>query len=1668
MDRLLKKVIAVLLVFTMAGANLSILGMYGIAYALTEAELAEQTTTTQSSNVEFNSYLENGGHTKTEEMNSKTAKLFINVKVKNAGYLKNGVIQLQNTNFVMGKEVNSESIQSIDSENNRILLKQLNNGSDITIEIPVTILNKDKVAVDHFAKESTVKLTGTYIDNNGKEKNISKEIVNKLSWHGTAEAVIRSELTKYIPYSVDKKNGVMLQTKVNLGIKDSTLPIKKSELNVQVPEINGIKPTDVKVIANHTRATNGKTDGIDFTQENYTYNAETGIVQITTENVGDEISWLKKVEDEYLVTFIFDNQEVYEEVNKNGVNTIATANGKVEVYNDEETIIEVPEVETEIERTEKLGTMLDFDVVATSKISKGQIYANYDVNTKKETEYLVRYGVVVNSSDLTDKIELLQKTDKFVDNKKAEGLTTVSGRNYVYNKIVSIDTKVFKKILGEEGTVDLYNVNKKIGTINKETEVQDGKYVLDIAKIDNNALRIVTSKPITEGELVIDVTKAVKTDVDYGKAQLKTFEKIKTELEGTTDGATVSVSSQIALEEVKSVAEVSISKTDLTTVVKNENVEIRATLDTSSVYNALFKNPTLKITLPSHISKVDIKKYDILMANGLKIKGTPKVTTENGAPVIFIELEGNNEEYTIDAEYKGTIIVLNTDITVKTLTPSGTNKITMEYTNENEVSTNNKGNVETKVNFVAPVGIVAANGILNFAEGKNGILSISDKSIAGDIKAYSDKKVATVYGKIINNYGNNIDNVVILGRLPVKDNKELDGTDSLGSTFTATLNSRITVKGIDSEKYTVYYSENVDATTDLSNANNGWSTTATTGTKSYMIVTKGYEMAAGEVVEFSYNVEIPANLKHNNEAYQMYKVYYNNVSTIGKMAESKLSSVVGISTGQGPELTAEVSSTEQTVKEGQFVKMQVTVKNTGSTIAENVKVNIDRPEYARFANYASYKGMSIEDSDTKVIDIGRIEAGKSETVSYYLKLDEDTEVFLTQEEIDKMTDEEYDKWEAREEYPKQIANKVTISADKLSGNIPSNEYMLNLYEGKIAIDMVCKSDETAPLHKGDSIQYIVNIKNISNEEDLTGTVVEVSIPEQLIYKSAKIVDNSDPQKAITEGITFDPNTHILTISIGTLHNYRQMVIDVEAKESTDTFSVVAKVKANDTEEHISNVIEHMSEKVELEISELTATPKYVKESEYVTYHLKITNKGKSVATRVKVEDILPDGLIFEKATYSYNGKTNEVKSSKQNQVTINIGQLQSGESTDVSIVGRATLLSDKNDKEIKNQVSVTATSFDKVTTNTVTNIIEYDQKVHEQGGNKNPVTPATNRYKITGTAWIDENKNGKRDDNEQVLSNVSVMLLNKKNNTIVKDPDTKKEKRTTTGSNGKYEFSNLPKGEYIVIFLYDASRYSVTTYQEKGVDSSLNSDAININITIDGVRTIAGTTDAIKITNENARDIDIGLYSSEKFDLKLDKYISKITRTTPTNGTKTYEYDKTQLAKVEVLGQNLGKSSIVIEYKIAITNEGAIPGYAKKIVDYLPKGVGFSTELNKDWYLSENGNLYNASLANTIIKPGETKEVTLVVTRKITEDSLGSLYNSAEIYESYNEQGLQDMDSTPANKAQDEDDMSQAGIILSIVTGKIITYTTITLGVITILGFGIFAIKRKVLDKRNK
>ena len=155
---------------------------------------------------------------------------------------------------------------------------------------------------------------------------------------------------------------------------------------------------------------------------------------------------------------------------------------------------------------------------------------------------------------------------------------------------------------------------------------------------------------------------------------------------------------------------------------------------------------------------------------------------------------------------------------------------------------------------------------------------------------------------------------------------------------------------------------------------------------------------------------------------------------------------------------------------------------------------------------------------------------------------------------------------------------------------------------------------------------------------------------------------------------------------------------------------------------------------------------------------------------------------------------------------------------------------------------------------------------------------------------------------------------------------------------------------------------------------------------------------------------------------------------------------------------------VAVEYTITVTNNGAIAGYANRIVDYLSTtDLKFNSEMNSDWYLGTDGNLYNSSLKDKILNPGESTSVKLVLTKNMSETNTGLTNNTAEIYEAYNDEGVSDINSTPGNKVQDENDYGMAEIIIAVKTG-VTYYIGAVIMMITIMAVVVYIVKKKAID----
>ena len=143
--------------------------------------------------------------------------------------------------------------------------------------------------------------------------------------------------------------------------------------------------------------------------------------------------------------------------------------------------------------------------------------------------------------------------------------------------------------------------------------------------------------------------------------------------------------------------------------------------------------------------------------------------------------------------------------------------------------------------------------------------------------------------------------------------------------------------------------------------------------------------------------------------------------------------------------------------------------------------------------------------------------------------------------------------------------------------------------------------------------------------------------------------------------------------------------------------------------------------------------------------------------------------------------------------------------------------------------------------------------------------------------------------------------------------------------------------------------------------------------------------------------------------MKIEQFIENITVTNK-KGTKEYTYDNKKLAKVEIHSKQLVGSTIAIEYKIKVTNEGELAGRIYDIIDEIPSKLEFHSELNSGWARTEQYKISNTNMVTKDIQPGESIELTLTLTKTLTEDSVGTITNVSSIGTTDNSRHIEEKD----------------------------------------------------------
>lgn len=1661
MQQKIYKVIAALLAVTIMYASLLPVISYAADSLLTAQELESQETSTNNKNVEFDVYYDDDRHSRSIDIDSTDTKLNISLNVKEAGYLKDISVDFADANFLIADDnENADAIKNFDSANKRIEFNQINSGNNVVKSINISADKQDQVDENMLSKDNSITFNGIYVNENGEEEKVSKTIVIHTGWKTDAgKAVVSYETIKYIPFVSNKGNKLIIQGKINSGLETNILPIKSTQISLTAPQIENEYPESVTVIANNTSATNGDETGLYFTQDNWTYDNQTGKIEINVNNNPNngKISWKKNVLDEYIVTYIY-SAEVYEQIKDTSVKLDFEVTVEISLYNDGTGTAVINNGIGEYSyKQKKLGELIDITTHATDSINKGYMYNNKETaeENKRETDYMVSYTANVSYADIIDKISIDQQIDTFTT-ETSENLTTISGTNYTYNKQLRVLESEFKKVLGENGSISILNGETVLATITKDTPVTDGYYIVDLTNYNVNNIRIETSKPEKEGSLSIDIFKSIAKDIDYSKNQINNFTNIKTSVIGRAYNEDIAISeisgeSLIKLEEPTQKASITSNKESLSTIIENTDVEIKATLENDSIDDAMYENPTVRINLPSNIESINIKEAKLYFDDELQIVESNLVDNEDGTKSIVTTLSGKQTKYN-NVAAKGATLSFIADITLNKLTPTTQTQIGLVVNNGDEAQTQTTASYN--ISYIAPTGVVTTNSIANYKPDADPIMSISGEEKEALIPTLAGAQNPTFTMNVINNYSNDLSNIVVLGRTPFAGNKNPETQEDLGSSITLPLTSGLTVSGIDAN-YTVYYSENGEATRDLTSTANGWTTEVSdySKIKSYMIVFNNYTMQQGANFTLQYTANIPENLQYNMSAYGTYVVYFNNLIRETAIEDKAIATKVGVTTGSGPVIDAKLESlmSGDSISSGNVLKYKLTVNNTGSEKAVGLKARIpvdDSISYVeedetRINGYTNSESVTYEDGEEGkiiVIDIGDVDVQSSISKEIWLL----TTASATED--------------------KTFNIKATVSNDKVSAETES----LTVKVLKTFFETQISSNEDA-IDVGDTFRLRMLVK--SSEEDLglgdiipdyqykgerTNSVITFELPEELSIDNVTI-DDEDKTSQVTT------NNNMVSINLGTVgSNTMTIVVTFRGNNLGDeiyerSVTITPQIKADGMDNaEIMDSINVTVNKPGLSITQTSNIPSIatIETAQRYTYTFTIKNLSNSQIHNITFEDKLPTELTYSGLDISVdNGSVSKlVDVSDDGTVSTNIAILEGKATATINLYVVANRT--ENDITISNKGVISQLDIGTIESNTLTNTIK------KYTPSDIVVPPTEEPRQLTGNIWIDTNNDGIKDDEEPKSIDVEVLLLDNTSGNIAQDLNGN-DLITKTDSNGDYAFSHVRQGRYTVIFFYDSANFSPTIYQKEGADQTRNSDALDKDVVYEGETRKAAVTEEILLTDVDMYNIDLGLIEDKKFDLRLDKIVKNLT-VNNNSGTKTTQYNN-DLARIDIEAKDADSSTMVVEYTLRITNEGAVPGYAKRIADYIPDGLSFNSGLNTEWYEGADGVIYNTSLANTLINPGETKELTLILTTKITDNSFGMITNNAEIMEMSNDYGLQDIDSVAGNNSTNEDDYSTANIILGVKTGQVFIYVTLAFTLIAIIGVGTYIIKKKVL-----
>ena len=1543
MKNLSKKLLSTAIAFTLVGTTT----IPTLVYATNQIE-----DVIANDNVNFDATIKSE-HSYTANIDDEIA-LDIDLSVNNDGYIKDGIITIENNNYKLG---NIENEDYTISKDNKISLEKLNSGEKLNLSIPLEFEKTEQMEKSYFKKDSTIKLDATYVDKDGKESDISKQVVNNLTWDANIQANIKQELKRYLKYE-DK---TLVSFLITSGIQDNKMPVLEKTIQMLVPKIADKEPSKIIVSGENIE---------------YTYQDQILVIN-KIKDEQETINW--ESNDEYLVTYVYESQ-----MDEENIDTVTVMKTKLASEREVETKAE----ESTFNVSEQVGSLLETTISGDNTVNKGYLYTNLVNDNKLETSFNTNYKVNIGITDLIDEIQIKE-------NVNSTSLT----------KRVSVNEEELTKILGENGSIKvLDNNNQELGTLNKDT--------LEL-NINNYGLQFITSKPEQEGNLTINLEKIINPDMEYTKQSLAKMNEIDNSIDvyGIYQNNQISnnhIENKIALAEPTSNASINISQNNLSTVVTNENVVITATLEKNDISDALYTNPELLIKLPGQITGINLKEAKLLYEEQL----VPAQFETNGNS-IYLRLEGTQTQYTTLPNTDGAVIRIVADLTLDNLAVNSDENINLQYSNHfnNEVK-----EVNVPVKIVAPTGFILANqGTLN----QNVSAIVEDSSLP--ISANSDEKKINLNGITVSNLKENVSGFMILGRIPSEGTKSVDGSNSeLNANYSSKIASELRVEGLDAD---IYYTENGEANYDLNNEANGWSQEYKETAKSYLIVAKS-EVTPAQRINFNYDIIVPRNLDYEKRATSTFAVYYDNKAENGSNKNIISSKALTIETENIPVINTQISAYDYNtgdeikagdeINQGRLVKYVIHATNTGRKTAENIKVTVQRPdagifyivEYLEDAQvYNNYYDNSIELST----EVERIEPGETKDVEFLVKVNGSS-----------LED-----------------GSTTFRAEVTAENMLENSTAS--FENKVINGILDLNLSTTDANEEVRIDEEINYSLVIDKQvtdTLNNVVAKVNIPKYIELTNY-------------EGGNFNEETRELTYELGTLeeertYNFTAKVTNSEEPNQEINVTARATYDGQEKEVKASTVKKVIIDTKGFEATFSSNIVGRMSDTDTVEYYINVTNGSKRTAP-ISIYEVLDEQLKLTSYTVINGNNGYTVEDVPANFAITEM--VQAGENIRITLVAKPYMLDSL--KEIESSVGIKVNDID-LPVNTIKQEIQ-GTLASEEVVTENSEEYNTNAHNISGKVWYDENANSKQDENYVGMPGIPMKLYDVNKKEYVKAEDGK-DLEIYTNDNGEYKFEGLENGQYIIMANYDNEAYKISNYQEEGLTQSEDNDFIQS-------KTGEATTNIIYVNNENVYNIDLGLVDIENFNIVIN---NKISKKNVINKDKTESYEiSSENANLKI--RDIENSRIVVEYIIEVANEGNIDGYVTRVVNHIPEGMTFMSELNQDWYVDEKGNAINTSIANKLIKSGEKQELKLILIKNNLVEDGELVHAEAKIEETYNQYGIEEITSTQLEGIS----AGVADIVITHSSNTAIEILGISVSILAIIGL-VGAVTYKYLNKDIK